>query len=350
MLVEPTPLGSGRQGRLRTLGAIAIPVILLAGVVAVGVSGRTDEAPDPVAEALVVAPTSAPASTIPAGDAPGRVASADEPFPSQALGLATRSVTSSLEAHRAGSIQDDLVAIGGWLTIRPDRVTCEPGVTDTQARALCWREGILRTDGEPVLAISQGAVHRLGGFGTHLHPVVPAGVSLGRLDRDTPDADDEDSAGALAPSPVVLLGHFDDDREQLCPEERDCDDRFVVERLVWANGRWQGSSGTVARIGAERLLTTQRSRRIASAALSHSTVLLSQALVSSALMERLDPVAAAATRAAVSVDLDRLWYLRLIVLEPATDGAWTRSVGWVTVDDRTGVVLALGDRHGTRSP
>ena len=62
--------------------------------------------------------------------------------------------------------------------------------------------------------------------------------------------------GPPEPVEIVVVGHFDDRRSSLCPDDVEdaCRDRFVVDRVAWVSGTEQPSSLV---IGVERLDSTE---------------------------------------------------------------------------------------------
>ena len=84
-------------------------------------------------------------------------------------------------------------------------------------------------------------------------------------------------------------------------------------------------------------LDATESRQVALDTYPGPTIVLSQTLVPSSMLDRLVPVAGDGP--AVPSGIDRLWYLRLMLpasgaLDPA------RSVSWMAIDDSTGRILA----------
>jgi hypothetical protein len=358
VIIEPVgPDGHGRLGRARTLVAIALPLVVLVGVVATGVLGRDPNAVATVGdEPSASTMPSAPAGTPPAPSA-SRVAAAEEvDFPSRVLGLPVRSVESTLAARREeNAATDGLIAVRGFLTVQPGVERCvidEPG---RAVAALCERATILRDIPDPALAWRDSEVAWVGIRGSaHMHPRVFPGVSLGTLDVEAvngmiPDAMPD---GPIDPIPAVLIGRFDDPRlADPRANARHRTEGFVLERLVWLGG--EGQERRVVPSAPDD--ATRRIISIVSQALPSGTVALSHTVASLATLAAIDPAAAAAVRAAHpgaapgTASDELLWYVRVMTrdappVDTLADSGGPRRLGWVVVAD-DGDVLGF-DRDG----
>ncbi len=235
----------------------------------------------------------------------------------------------------------DLVAVRGWFTVHPDGAGCAAAFGPPNlAVDLCWEAGVLTDDPAPALdrvGVGRAAVHAQG----RLDVLVPPGVSLWGIGSDAATASSDGRAGGPPrPTPVVLIGRFGDHRAAGCaPGHPACGESFVVERVVWTAGRWRSRPVVEAVEPVHAGLDATESRDIAFRAFRGRTIVLSQALVPTSMLDRLDPTAATATApAAGRLDTDRLWYLRLMT--PAeNEVAPQRTVRWIAIDDGTGAIL-----------
>jgi hypothetical protein len=342
VLFEPIPIETSRSGRLRGLVAITIPVVMLVGVVGIAAlgphdaTGTTRQAAAPGAMATGV-PAGAGSSSRPAAATNDR---ATIGFPVAAFDLRTQTVGQVADRMRlSADPAGDLVAIRGWLSIRPEGASCAPALGPPRLQeALCWASGILRDDPAPALRWVTGELRSLGTGGVHLHPQFPPGVSLWGIDVNKVAPSSRGLLnGPIEPVPVVLIGRLQDPRVGPCPANgRDCNESFVVERLVWADGAWL-IRPVVEAVGPDLTgLDATQSRQIALDAFPGPSIVLSQALVPGSMLERLDPVAAA--RSALASGVDQLWYLRVMLPAP-NDLVPVRSVRWITIDGGNGSIL-----------
>lgn len=351
MLFEPTPIETSRSGRLRALVTVTIPVALLIAVVGFAMAGPHDL--DPVTAAGALATSSPELSISPARpdatpDVPAQVAYVGQranavSFPHRVYDLATTSVAEALDARLRRASGTDLVAIHGWLTVRPDGSRCAPtSGPPLLAADLCWIDGIMRDDPAPALLWEDGQIRRSVPNAVHLHPQVPPGVSLWGIDtNDTASSGDGLARGPIRPVPVVLIGRFGDPRVPDCtPSARHCGESFVVERVVWTDGRWRSRPLIQALDPIRAGLDATESRQIAFQTIPGQTIVLSQALLPASMLDRLDPAAATSTAATSPTgrSADRLWYLRVMTPAPDESGP-ARSVRWIAIDDATGAIL-----------
>jgi hypothetical protein len=173
-------------------------------------------------------------------------------------------------------------------------------------------------------------------LGPHLHPIampgtyVPVAVSASvAIER-------------REPTPVVLLGRFDDERAGPCPEGQPCEPMLSIEWVPWAAGRIRPPNGAIdpALRGVETSLDERDRRRSRLAALPGSGPMLELAL-SRDTLARVDPIASLAL-GGVAPGGAPVWYLRL--LSPVDEGRW--DVDWLVLDDSTGRVLASSTDTG----
>jgi hypothetical protein len=330
--VEPIrPLRPPRRSRARSLAAALVPIGLLIVVAGAGVLGRTDDArtvvaPDPTA--------SAPPVERPAPSTPVVVEAAAEPaFPRTAIGIPVRSVADTLERLRTRAIDQELVAVAGFLTVPPNHVACEGLAAATGTPNLLCRRGTMLLDtSEPLMGVRGDEVVRLRPPGVHLHPQALPGTTLRPLRQRAAGWD------PLRPIPVVLIGRFGDPRLPDCrPAQRHCGESFAIERIIWVDGAWKDRQSERAP-GVDRgRLPARLSRLITQDSIRDSSVVLSETLLGPEHLALVDPDAA--TR--VDADADGpFWYVRLVVRRSTTDGALLREVGWAVVDDPSGRILA----------
>lgn len=339
--VQPLePLGPRRRGGLRALLPLLAPIAILVAVVGVGVLGRAGDpvrgvVPDDrsVAEAEPQA-TRRPSST------PNLEISNDPMFPLRTLGVPVRTVDDAVEALQAGVLDEDVVAVAGWLTIRPASETCRAAAgTGADPGVPCPRETILVGSPEPILELGTGGdVNRLRPSGPHLHPVALPGVSL----RQLAGQQYRGLATSLMPAPVVIVGRVRDPRLPECRGSgRHCGESIALERIVWVDGVWQQREATLTTAAAEGKPVTRSRREPVEAAVGPVHAILSEVLVSRDTLGEVDPHAAAA------VDRDvtgLLWYVRHIVGEHGRSEDGPRFVAWAVIDDASGNVIATSQR------
>jgi hypothetical protein len=305
--------------------SVGLVPIVLGGIVAVSVATRQPDRPAPAASGASVAATSAEPSATASPDP--RYALDPDVFPRTFNELPVRSVRATL-AEYAASRADGLVAVGAYLTYVGPVGDCPGGSGFRNSLAFCRRETLLADRPEsPYASSDQNRWTRLG---PHLHPIampgtyVPVAVSAAvPLEQRTP-------------TPVVLLGRFDDERAGLCPEGQPCEPMLSIEWVPWASGRMRPPNGAtdpaLREVGTN--LDERDRRRSRLAALPDSGPMLELAL-SRAMLSRVDPIASLAL-GSVGPGIAPIWYLRL--LSPEAEGRW--DVDWLVLDDATGRVLA----------
>ncbi len=324
MELEQVGVARSDRRRLRAWLPILLPVVLLVGVVAGGLSGRTEP---PAAEAVLAAaeaterpsaerpspgPTRSPTprATVP----PAPLPQTGAPLPGRIVGLEVEDVADARDGPRR-SRPDQLVAIRGWLTVAPGDSTCE------RAWYLaCGVEGTLTASASP-----RGSALRLR---------TQPGVPLLGLQRQDP------RPGTWSvPNQAIVIGRFTSPLYRECGiPVAECDPLFTVERLAWirrsARERPVAFGPGAGRAG----WSVEPAETAARAALgaTHETIgeTLVLSLVDAATLAAVDPIAAAAANAGTDAEL---WYLRAIVWrddEPV--------VAWAVVDDAGRQVLATG--------
>ena len=355
MLIEPVSVAPhGGRWRARLAVAAAAPIVFLLAVV--GTSLLTDDGP-----AIASGPraTSAADATAPDDVAPDAVEHPAPPagveamvaIPRRALGLPAQSVATVLGERRADRIGDRLIAIRGYLTVGPRREDClaNAEIATTQAAeapSRCRRTAILRDVADPPFSVAAGQLHWDVPRGyPYLHPTIFPGISLGPLDpaAGSPDAVDDGAGDWLLPRPVVVIGRFGDPRvADPRSDPRHPNEAFVIERLAWADGRWQDLRFTRFAPRQSSDLDLRTARALVAEALAGGTVILSQNVVGPSTLASLDPTASAAVRSS-GADHERLWYVRAMTraipaAESLADGG-PRRLGWVVLDN-DGRILA----------
>jgi hypothetical protein len=359
VIIEPVgPDQRGRFGRARTLAAIALPLVMLVGVVATGVLGRDPGAVATVADDVSASTTpSVPGTSVgPPEPSASTALEADVDFPSRVLGLPVRSVEGTLSARRAaGAAAEGLIAVRGYLTVQPGVERCVVDEPGRAVAALCERATILRDIPDPALAWRDGEVAWVGIRGTaHLHPRAFPGVSLGMLDVEAVTGMIPESMvdGPITPIPAVLIGRFDDPRlADRRASARHRTEGFALERLVWLDG--EGQERRVVPSAPDD--TTRRIISIVSQALPSGTIALSHTVATVTTLAAIDPTAAAAVRSADGTGTtddasdEPVWYVRVMTrdappVDTLADSGGPRRLGWVVVAG-DGSVLGL-DRDG----
>jgi len=332
MIVQPTRARPpGRRPPLRA--AVVILVGALVAVVAVGALGQEPPAPDPERVAREEADRTDPNVT----RSPVTPAPAEPAFPDEVLGLAVRDVVEVVDGRRAAGLSG-LVAVAGYLTVAGRPTECLAAATGPRttaagrARPFCRRDAVIAStpegaSGDPEREPSAWA------RGPHLHAQVAPGTSLPYIIEPPFGNDRRDAV------PAVVLASFDDARARTIGcgiEIFYCFETLLIERVLWADGRWQERRRAVEpsledspRLsGRERLLIT-------SLALPGSGPVLAEAVLPSEALAVVDPIAAGQV-----APTDRaVWYLRLLSRSPEGDGA----VAWLVLEDVSGRVLARGE-------
>jgi hypothetical protein len=341
MEIERVGQSSARGGPWRKLGMLASPLLGVALVVAVATIGGT--APATPEASPTASPTTAADATEPpiaAGTDPG--------FPRRILGLRVRSVAATLELRSEGAIDDEVVAVHGYLTVQPNPVNCfrSPPVTTLVDAVACQRDTILTDTPGPVLAWLDGDVEWVAGRGTaHLHPQAFPGTSLvdveafAVLPPPRPSASTDGEPLAIRSVPVALLGRFGDPRlADPRANARHADTGFVVERIVWAEGAWQDRPAVRFLPEHDGDLTPEAVREATSEAVPSGTVALGHAMLDLDLLSRIDPEAAGRTRevAAGGAEPSRVWYVRVMTrdglpVDTLAGDTVPRRVGWVVL-------------------
>ena len=346
MIVETTPTGPRGPIRrtLRTLG-LAIPLVLLAGVVGVGVLGPH---PDPEATSGSPAPSEAPAAASPppgVTPAPATVAiSAPITFPVFVANLPVQRIPAVLAAnldHRDGAV----VAVTGYLRAWVDPQACSNPIPGLPGEG-CTRLAFL-TEAPWATGRSEG----LGGIGEHLSGIVPPGVSIpdstvGLVTADTRQA-----------TPVVVIGRFGSAGDRCLESLRGCDEPFVIERVTWVAGQDLAMARQISRgLTADDSDPMAREPDMsAGRALGPITTLLRMVLVEPDALLAVDAAAAAALVDRGAGPAGPIWYVRGLDVpyQPPPGPPYARSVSvvrWAVVDRATGTVLAAGDAGASMRP
>ena len=332
MIVEPVP--TNPRGPLRLalrVAGIGLPVVLLAGVVALGSLGpRTGEDPVPANRSPAMSEPAAPAS--PAGRLPGTAVPTPlaEAFPAVIADLAVIGVPEARAAVQAGPERP--LAVAGYLVaIRPTGTCAMIGGPRGEPGPLCERTAVLASDrpapGE-AWATSPGSKLRVR---------LAAGVRL-----PTSAVPDEDGT---APG-VVIVGRARAARAA-CDSIPACDATFTADRVGWVAGR-DVDLAVVTDSGIDATPPSRLLRNRGKAELlatGRSGTILVSALVRPATVGAIDPVAARAMRD-TPVPGGLVWYVR--GLETAYDpmryplGYAPPRLSWVVMDDTTGAVVASG--------
>jgi hypothetical protein len=356
MLIEPTPaIPRSRGGHARRIASASVPVIGLLAVVAAGVLTGGADRPNDTA-GLAVEPAAAAAQARADSDRDGLDdrAPRDEAFPTRVLGLPVLDIATARDLRAAGALGDGLIALRGYLTLRPRLTDCLGGPEAPVTVSLCRRDTILSEDPEPLLAREDGVARWIGTRpGQHLHPQAMPGVTLPALDASldaasgvaaTPD-------GPIRPVASIIIGRFDDPRVAArATGGRHHGEEYALERLVWADGRWQdrGIARSSGRGGDG--LDPRDIRTIIDEHLSTGAVILSQSVVDPT---GLAPAQAATIRAlgGAAPAASPVWYVRTMIratgppsMLDAVDVAMRRRVAWLVIGG-DGSVLAL-DRDG----
>jgi len=323
------------------VAGLAVPVVLLVGIVAAGALGPPPPAEDPSSAPATVEVTSPAASA-------GTVLLADgstTAFPVSWVGLRVRTVAETRAERQAGRA-DGIVAVAGYLSYGSLPRTCVDAYLDTDPAACDGRA--LLADVTVLPTADNGGV--FGSIGPHLHPTFGDGVR-GPTPGPTPRSPTRE------PIPVVVVGRYTDPAGVPCsPTSRDCGQAFAVERVVWVAGTpWGETLGVDAALDIEpNAPEVDRAVKAASSALGTGALPLRTAVLRRELLATVDPDAAHQLgRIPAGQGLRAVTYVRGLVFEfDASQPLYGRdpSIGWVVLDARTSEVLARGGRGGVGAP
>jgi len=170
-----------------------------------------------------------------AGEAPPELES--RAGPAEVFGLEVISVPAALEVRDSGA-DDRELAVRGWFSpIGP--ISCPAPATwpVSPVEPNCPDQWVvlMEASGSLVTVTDSGFESRL-----------PTG-SFFQIDLDDLDRAWQPRLPTLGPAEpveIVVIGHFDDRRSDVCPGEvrAACEDRFVVDRVAWVDGTEQPTS------------------------------------------------------------------------------------------------------------
>jgi hypothetical protein len=346
--IEPIGRPGAPRSTWRTVLTAAAPVLVLVLVASAAIAGARLEAPP-------IATTPAPSPSL-AVTAPPAAAAAAIDFPVRVLGLRVRSVTATLDLRRSGAISDEIVAVRGFMTVRPDPVACfrRPPVTARVETVACQRDTILADTPVWLLEGRDGVVAWAGERGVaHLHPQAFPGTSLVPLEPPAAVVDTVVEDGPILPSPVVLVGRFGDPRlTDPRAGGRHADTGFTVERVVWSGGARQAVPLVAFVPVSTDDLPLQAVRSAISGAVSSGTVALNHVLLDLETLRAIDPDAAGQARRALEgsgAESGRLWYVRVLTragnpVDTLAGDTIPRRIGWVVLDAEGEVLAARTER------
>jgi hypothetical protein len=333
MIVEPAPTNPRSPARrvLRLVG-VAVPVVLLVGIVAAGALGPQPLPVAPPASSVVAAGPTATEPQRPVVLADGTTTT----FPRTWIGFRVRTVAETRAERRDGGAEG-ILAVAGYLSYGTLPWTCVDAYLDAAAacegRALLADVDVLPTD-------ANGGV--FGAIGAHLHPTFAPGVR-------GPTPSGGPSEPSAEPIPVVVLGRYTDPVGVPCPPtSRDCGQAFAIERVVWVAGTPWGETLSVDAAMDIRPEVAEIQARVDAAtdALGRGALALRTSIVRPDLLARIEPDAAAALPPIPPGDLYRpLTYVRgLVFLYDPSQTLYGRDpeIGWLVANSVTGEVLARG--------
>jgi hypothetical protein len=237
MIVEPVSTNArSRRRRLAARLVLVVPVLLLAGVIGLGAlgggvgdHGTTAQAIPTTHMSATARPSTAP-TVAPSPSAATSLAGTQD-SPTQLDGLRVRSVTEVLAERAAGALDPPMpeIAIAGWLGVPNPPVSCD--MLDRGAGPLgvlgplCTRDALLAA-----FQWTDSYGEGFAGIGPHIHARFPQGVLLpDGIERTT----DEVHGRPIA---TVLFGTYQAPPPKGCRVlEQDCDGRFVVDGVGWAD-------------------------------------------------------------------------------------------------------------------
>ena len=339
--VEPVQsLTPGRGSRTRGRLAVAIPGVLLVGVVVTGVLGRLTPPPSVSPEIAVVRDPATPAPA-PPSSAPDAIIEPPEldagGFPIHTIGLSVLSVDETLEALGRGELGSRLVAVAGWLSI-PSVTDCAASADPAPAGAwdvLCQRTTYLSGDPEPLYMVERGGMRQLALPERRLEPQAVPGIELASIAGDQFVGYE----GPLRPRRVVLAGRFGDGRLVECRVVRtspQCATTFAIERVIWLDGKPQVRRAQRYPGLEDAELSRLVRWPILDSATRRGSIVLTELLIPRGALAQLDPVADRSVPADVA---GPVWYIRTL-LRSRPYGRPTGDVGWAVIEDATATVLA----------
>ena len=156
--------------------------------------------------------------------------SSEGAFPTAANGLPVVTVPDAIEVQRLNASSD--VAVSGWFQQAPP-IPCPvplPPVVELL-------NGNCTIDATWLMSEAEGLVDMTADRMSASPPSFPA-VNVVFDGPDTSWARPLPQTGRSVPTPVVFVGHFDDERAVDCqPQDlQRCLDRFVVTEVTWADG------------------------------------------------------------------------------------------------------------------
>ena len=151
-------------------------------------------------------------------------------FPETANGLPVATISNAIEVQGLSAASD--VAVSGWFQQSPP-LRCDsprPPVVELL-------NGDCTIDATWLMSAPEGLVDVTANGISATSPSFPA-VNVVFDGPDTSWARPLPQTGRSVPTPVVVVGHFDDERAAGCrPEDvQRCLDRFVVTDVTWADG------------------------------------------------------------------------------------------------------------------
>lgn len=162
--------------------------------------------------------------------APEASAPTSASFPAEAGGLPVLTVRAAMDVRAADDRRD--IAVAGWFQ-QPFPMSCpapappsEPFLEGNCSVHFTW----LMADPETIVRVRADGAEGSRPVGPAINPIF-----------DGPDTDwarPLPPSGDAIPTPVVLIGHFDDPRAAGCQPEarRACRDLLVVTAVPWADG------------------------------------------------------------------------------------------------------------------
>jgi len=197
---------------------------------------------EPIARAFILSDTSLDGTPIVSEITPTAVAdvqprpdASPETPPTTVLGLPVIDVPTAIDRRDASDNAWELAVRGWFAPTYP--IPCPFTPTTSPVQPVCPDDQILLMAQPETLSTrgTNAAGTRTTGFRAPEGPALQ--IDLDDIDRSwSPKLDD---LAPPEPVEIVALGHFADDRSALCSPETVglCRDRFVVDRVAWADGR-----------------------------------------------------------------------------------------------------------------
>jgi hypothetical protein len=316
----------------RRLAAVVAALALVALVGLVALPRTSSEPAGSAATSARPSTSQAPAQNTPYQSFPPRPAVAG--FPAVVAGLQVRSIADARALLADPHVRDTELAVAGWYAAS-DLLLLGCRYADPPQSPIEIRCADLRTwltdDGQPIVS-SDGSVLKIPDPARSLDlrfvpPVDPILSGTGPRNQQV-----------TTPRPVVVVGHFYDERYSRCPAEllTTCEQTFVVDAVATSTGALDDPAATSAGRGEAGRLTASDAVEIARQRLAGSGEVLAVGLAFGDDAPWFTPHPNADCFCPATWFVRGYWRLPPGTSDPRGPG--TPVAGWLAVDDATGRV------------